>query len=324
MKRAELYADPAVAAAPPPYAVFTTAHDRVERGAELVDVATLRALRAELDERRAEFRRDLARLVMRLQRRLLARQMRDWSFDLEEGLIDAARLDRVVVNPGFANAYKQERESAFRDSAVSILIDNSGSMRGKPIEIACLASELIAAALERCHIACEILGFTTRGWKGGESFRDWVRAGRPANPGRLNDLLHIIYKSAEEPVHRARVNLCTMLEPSLLKENVDGEAILWAARRLAARPEQRKVLIVISDGAPVDQATLGNNADKEILDRHLRQVIGEVENPSSGIELAAIGVKHDVGRYYRNSVQIDQVENLGASLVSVIDRLLAD
>jgi cobaltochelatase CobT len=303
--------------------VFATAHDRIARPADLVDLATLRAARASLDQRRADFRRDLARLVMRLQRRLLARQIRDWSFDLEEGLIDAARLDRVIVNPGFANAYKEERESEFRDSAVFILIDNSGSMRGKPIEIACLVSDLISAALERCSIACEILGFTTRGWKGGQSMRDWVRAGRPPNPGRLNDLLHIIYKSAEEPVRRSRVNLCAMLDTSLLKENVDGEALVWASRRLLSRREQRKVLIVISDGAPVDQATLENNADKEILDRHLRQVIAEIEN-TSGIELAAIGVKHDVRRYYGNSIQIENIESLGTSLIAMIDKLLSD
>lgn len=320
---AALAAEDAGAPTPPAYRIFTTAHDRIARAADLADIVTVRAARLKLDQQRADFRRDLARLVMRLQRRLLARQIRDWEFDLEEGLIDAARLDRVIVNPGFASAYKLERESQFRDSAVFILIDNSGSMRGKPIEIACVVSDLISTALERCNIACEILGFATSAWKGGESFRDWVRCGRPPNPGRLNDLLHIIYKSAEEPVRRSRVNLCAMLEPSLLKENIDGEAILWAASRLLARPEQRRVLIVISDGAPVDQATLENNSDREILDRHLRQTITEIEN-SSGVELAAIGVKHDVQRYYRNSVRIDNVESLGASLVSVIDKLLSD
>lgn len=308
---------------PPPYSVFTVIHDRIVSASDLVDVATLRAARAALDQRRADFRRDLVRLVMRLQRRLLARQIRDWSFDLEEGLIDASRLDRVIVNPGFASAYKQEKESEFRDSAVCLLIDNSGSMRGKPIEIACLVSDLISAALERCKIACEILGFTTSGWKGGDSFKDWVLAGRPANPGRLNDILHIVYKSAGEPVRRSRINLCAMLQPDLLKENVDGEAILWATRRLLARPEQRRLLIVISDGAPVDQATLESNADREILDRHLRNVIAEIEN-SGCIELAAIGVKHDVSSYYRNSVQIDDIENLGISLVAVIDKLLSN
>jgi cobaltochelatase CobT len=211
-----------------------------------------RAARAALERRRAEFRRDFSRLVARLQRKLLARQQRDWSFDLDEGLVDASRLDRVVVNPGFASAYKQERESEFRDTVVSILIDNSGSMRGKPIEIACLVADMIGAALERCGVSCEILGFTTRGWKGGESARDWARAGRPPNPGRLNDTLHIIYKSADEPMRRARLALCAMLDSGLLKENIDGEALLWASRRLLARRELRKILIVISDGAPVD------------------------------------------------------------------------
>jgi len=308
--------------APAPYIAFTAVHDRVLRATELVDPATMQEARAGLERRRADFRRDFARLVNRLQRRLLARQTRDWSFDRDEGLIDASRLDRVVVNPGFASAYKQERESAFRNSVVSILIDNSGSMRGKPIEIACLASDMISVALERCDIACEILGFTTRAWKGGDSLRDWVRAGRPPNPGRLNDLLHIIYKSAAEPVRSSRAKICAMLETSLLKENVDGEALLWASRRLLARPESRKALIVISDGAPVDQATLDNNADKTILDRHLRQTIAGIEN-AGGIELSAIGVKHPVGQYYRNCVQIDRVENLGGALVGMVDKLLS-
>jgi cobaltochelatase CobT len=310
------------AASPAPYAVFTTSHDRVARPTDLVDPAALRKSRLDLDRRRADFRRDFAHLVTRLQRRLLARQMRNWSFDLDEGLIDASRLDRVIVNPGFASAYKQEQESEFRDSVVSILIDNSGSMRGKPIEIACLASDMISAALERCAVACEILGFTTSGWKGGNSARDWARAGRPKDPGRLNDLLHIVYKSADEPVRRSRAHVCAMLETALLKENIDGEALLWAWRRLLTRPESRKVLIVISDGAPVDQATLEHNADKAILDRHLRGVIAAIE-ASRSIELTAIGVKHDVGRYYRNSVQIDKVENLGASLVAMVDTLLS-
>ena len=232
------------------------------RSLDLVDIATLRKERATLEKKRADFRRDFSRLVSKLQRKLLARQTRDWSFDLDEGLVDASRLDRVVVNPGFASAYKQEQELEFRDTVVSILIDNSGSMRGKPIEIACLASDMIAAALERCGVASEILGFTTRGWKGGESAKDWARAGRPENPGRLNDTLHIIYKSADEPMRRAKLAVCGMLDRSLLKENIDGEALLWASRRLLARPEARKLLIVISDGAPVDQATLEENPDK--------------------------------------------------------------
>ncbi|MGD9915513.1 MAG: hypothetical protein AB7S80_15655 [Rhizobiaceae bacterium] len=303
---------------PLPYKPFTTAHDLVLHASELADSATLRKERATLEKRRAEFRRDFAKLVTRLQRKLLARQTRSWSFDLDEGLVDASRLDRVVVNPGFASAYKQEQESEFRDTVVSILIDNSGSMRGKPIEIACVVSDLISSALERASVRCEVLGFTTRGWKGGEAAKDWARAGRPANPGRLNDTLHIIYKSADEPVRNARLSLCAMLDSGLLKENIDGEALLWASRRLYQRSEARKVLIVVSDGAPVDQATIENNDDKAILDRHLREVVGQIE-ASGGIELAAIGVKHDVSTYFRNSVQIDKVENLGESLLRMID-----
>jgi cobaltochelatase CobT len=194
-------------------------------------------------------------------------------------------------------------------------------MRGKPIEIACIVSDLISAALERAGVKCEVLGFTTRGWKGGQSAKDWARAGRPENPGRLNDTLHIIYKSADEPVRNARLSLCAMLDSGLLKENIDGEALLWASRRLLARGEIRKVLIVISDGAPVDQATIEENADKAILDRHLRETITQIEG-SGVIELAAIGVKHDVKRYFRNSMQIDKVENLGESLLNMIDLLL--
>jgi cobaltochelatase CobT len=306
----------------PVYAPFTTAHDLVVRSTELVDPAVLRKERAALEQRRAEFRRDFSRIVARLQRKLFARQMRNWSFDRDEGLVDASRLDRVVVNPGFASAYKQEEESEFRNSVVSILIDNSGSMRGKPIEIACLVSDMISAALERCGVACEILGFTTRGWKGGQSALDWARAGSPENPGRLNDTLHIVYKAADEPVRRSRLAICAMLDASLLKENIDGEALLWASRRLILRPESRKVLIVISDGAPVDQATLEENADKEILDRHLREVIAEIET-SGSIELAAIGVKHEAAKYYRNNAQIEKIDKLGEQLVRMVDVLLS-
>jgi cobaltochelatase CobT len=306
----------------PVYAPFTTAHDLVVRSTELVDPAVVRKERAALEQRRAEFRRDFSRIVARLQRKLFARQMRNWSFDRDEGLVDASRLDRVVVNPGFASAYKQEEESEFRNSVVSILIDNSGSMRGKPIEIACLVSDMISAALERCGVACEILGFTTRGWKGGQSALDWARAGSPENPGRLNDTLHIVYKAADEPVRRSRLAICAMMEASLLKENIDGEALLWASRRLILRPESRKVLIVISDGAPVDQATLEENADKEILDRHLREVIAEIET-SGSIELAAIGVKHEAAKYYRNNAQIEKIDKLGEQLVRMVDVLLS-
>jgi cobaltochelatase CobT len=306
---------------PPAYGVHTTAHDRVVGAETLGDPRSLREARTRLDARRAEYRRDLSRLVTQLQRRLMALQTRSWIFDLEEGLIDASRLDRVVVNPGFSDAYKQEEESQFRDTAVTLLLDNSGSMRGKPIEIACVVSDMIAAALEQCGVTTEILGFTTSGWKGGKAAADWARAGKPANPGRLNDLLHIVYKSADESLRRVRNNLCVMLSNDLLKENIDGEALLWASRRLAVRSEVRKVLIVISDGAPVDQATLENNDDKQILDRHLRQTIAAIQKGGQ-IELAAIGIKHEVGQYYDTAIQVDRVEELGKSLIRLIDALV--
>jgi cobaltochelatase CobT len=306
---------------PASYKIFTTVHDTTVGIADILDAGRLLELRQTLELRRAGLRRSLARLAARFQRRLLARLNRDWSFDLEEGVLDASRLDRVVVNPGFAHAYKQERESEFPDTVVSILIDNSGSMRGKPIEISCLAAELIATALERCGFASEILGFTTREWKGGRSAKDWVRAGKPAEPGRLNDLLQIVYKSANEPMRRARPHLAGMIDSDLLKENIDGEALLWASRRLLNRSEKRKILIVVSDGAPVDQCTLEFNGDRQILDRHLRQTVEEIER-GGAVELAAIGVKHDVKRYYRRSLEIGDFEGLGAGLIGMVDKLL--
>ena len=308
-------------AARPAYRAFTTRHDQISRAADLVPQQTMRLAQEKLEERRNASKRTMARLVTQLQRRLMARQTRSWTFDLEEGLVDASRLDRVVVNPGFADAYKQEEESRFRDTCVTLLIDNSGSMRGKTIELSCIAADLICAALESCSVATEVLGFTTLGWKGGQSAQDWIRAGRPPDPGRLNDLLHIIYKSADEPYRRARLNLSAMMSAELLKENVDGEALLWAARRLMARSEQRRILIVISDGAPVDQATLEATADKEILDRHLREVIAEIERGGQ-IELAAIGVRHDVEQYYRFARRIDAIDELGGALIGVLDALL--
>jgi cobaltochelatase CobT len=305
-----------------PYRAFTTRHDQVARAEDLVPQQAMRQAQEALDKRRSANRRSMARLVTQLQRRLMAKQTRSWTFDLEEGLVDASRLDRVVVNPGFADAYKQEEESQFRDTCVTLLIDNSGSMRGKTIELACIAADLICAALENCSVTTEVLGFTTMGWKGGQSAQEWMRAGRPEHPGRLNDLLHIVYKSAEEPYRRARLNLCAMMSADLLKENIDGEALAWAARRLLGRPEQRRILLVISDGAPVDQATIEANEDKEILDRHLREVIGEIEKGGQ-IELTAIGVRHDVDRYYRSARRIDAIEELGPALIGALDALMA-
>jgi cobaltochelatase CobT len=306
---------------PPVYAPYTDKHDRVARAEDLVPQQVMRQAQETLEQKRSANKRTMARLVTQLQRRLMAKQTRSWAFDLEDGLIDASRLDRVIVNPGFADAYKQEEESQFRDTCVTLLIDNSGSMRGKTIELACMASDLICAALENCSVATEVLGFTTLGWKGGASAQDWMRAGRPQNPGRLNDLLHVIYKSADEPYRRAKLNLCAMMSNDLLKENVDGEALLWAARRLSARQEQRRILIVISDGAPVDQATLEANGDKAILDRHLKTVVSEIER-SGQIELAALGIRHDVDRYYRHANRIDVIDELGPAVIEMLDQML--
>lgn len=304
-----------------PYQAYTTRHDQVARAADLVPQQVVREAQKRLDEKRGTSKRALARLVTQLQRRLMARQTRSWTFDLEEGLVDASRLDRVVVNPGFADAYKQEEESTFRDTCVTLLIDNSGSMRGKTIELACIAADLICAALDSCGVATEVLGFTTLGWKGAQSGQDWMRAGRPADPGRLNDLLHIIYKGADEPYRRARTNLCAMMSADLLKENIDGEALLWASRRLMMRSEQRRILLVISDGAPVDQATIEANTDKDLLDRHLRDVIGDIERAGI-IEMAAIGVRHDVKHYYRSARRVDAVDDLGPALIGALDAML--
>lgn len=303
------------------YHAYTTRHDRTVRAGDLVPPQVMRQVQDALDKRRGSNKRALARLVAQLQRRLMATQTRSWTFDLEEGLVDASRLDRVIVNPGFADAYKQEEASPFRDTCVTLLIDNSGSMRGKTIELACIAADLICAALDNCSVATEVLGFTTMGWKGGQSAQDWIGAGRPADPGRLNDLLHIVYKSADEPYRRAKLNLCAMLSPDLLKENIDGEAVAWAVRRLTLRSEQRRILLVISDGAPVDQATLDANEDKEILDRHLREVIADAERAGQ-VELAAIGVRHDVDRYYRAARRVDTIDDLGPALVEALDALL--
>ena len=255
----------------------------------------------------------VTRLANRLQRRLMAQQARSWDFDQEEGLLDAARLARVVVNPSHALSFKIERDTEFRDTVVSLLIDNSGSMRGRPIAIAAICADILARTLERCGVATEILGFTTRGWKGGQSRESWLAAGRPANPGRLNDLRHIVYKRADEPYRHARRNLGLMMREGLLKENIDGEALLWAHNRLIARPEERRILMVISDGAPVDDSTASANGGS-YLERHLRQVIEWIERRSS-VELIAIGIGHDVTRYYERAVTIMDADQLAGAMV---------
>ncbi len=301
------------------YRVFTTAFDEVVPAEQLCGPAELLRLRAELDSHLQRYRHMIARLANRLQRKLLAQQRRAWEFDLEEGLLDTARLARVVVNPLTPLSFKQEKETAFRDTVVSLLIDNSGSMRGRPIAIAAISAEILARTLERCGVKVEILGFTTRAWKGGQSREAWLKAGRPAHPGRLNDLRHIIYKAADVPFRRARRALGLMLREGLLKENIDGEAILWAHERLLKRPEQRRILIVISDGAPVDDSTLSANPGN-YLDRHLREVIAWIEERSD-VELLAIGIGHDVTRYYRRAVTLQDPEQLGGALLEELSLL---
>jgi cobaltochelatase CobT len=261
----------------------------------------------------------VTRLANRLQRRLMAQQARSWDFDQEEGLLDAARLARVVVSPGHSLSYKIERDTEFRDTVVSLLIDNSGSMRGRPIAIAAICGDILARTLERCGVSTEILGFTTRGWKGGQSREAWLTDGRPPNPGRLNDLRHIVYKRADEPYRRSRRNLGLMMREGLLKENIDGEALLWAHNRLVARPEERRILMVISDGAPVDDSTASANGGS-YLERHLRQVIDWIEKRST-VELIAIGIGHDVTRYYNRAVTIMDADQLAGAMVEQLAQL---
>ncbi len=295
------------------YKAWTTAHDEEIAATELCDEDELTRLRAYLDLQLTHLQGAVTKLANRLQRRLMAQQNRSWDFDQEEGLLDAARLARIVVSPGTSLSYKVEKETDFRDTVVTILIDNSGSMRGRPISIAAISADIMARTLERCGVKTEILGFTTRAWKGGQSRENWLAAGRPGTPGRLNDLRHIIYKKADEPWRRARKSLGLMMREGLLKENIDGEALQWAHNRLIGRPEERKILMVISDGAPVDDSTLSVN-NGAYLERHLRQMIGWIESKSP-VELCAIGIGHDVTRYYSKAVTIMDAEQLGGTMV---------
>ena len=301
------------------YKPWTTQFDEVIAASELCDADELARLRGYLDQQLVHLQSAVSKLANRLQRRLMAQQNRSWDFDQEEGLLDAARLARVVVSPGQSLSYKIERETDFRDTVVTLLIDNSGSMRGRPISIAAISADILARTLERCGVKTEILGFTTRAWKGGQSRETWLAAGRPPQPGRLNDIRHIVYKKADEPWRRARNALGLMMREGLLKENIDGEALLWAHARLLARPEERRILMVISDGAPVDDSTLSVNSGS-YLERHLRQVIGWIETKSP-VELAAIGIGHDVTRYYSRAVTIMDAEQLGGTLIEQLAAL---
>ncbi len=301
------------------YKVFTKSHDEIANAADLCDAEELTRLRAYLDHQLQGLQGAVSKLANKLQRRLMAQQNRSWSFDLEEGVLDTARLTRVITDPTSPLSFKQEDDSNFRDTVVTLLLDNSGSMRGRPIMVAALCADILARTLERCGVKVEILGFTTKAWKGGFSREDWVKADKPAGPGRLNDLRHIIYKPADAPWRRARKNLGLMMREGLLKENIDGEALLWAHDRLMARAEQRKILMVISDGAPVDDSTLSVNVGN-YLERHLRQVIDFVETRSP-VELIAIGIGHDVTRYYKRAVTIVDAEQLGGAMTEQLASL---
>jgi cobaltochelatase CobT len=304
---------------PEQYGAYTTEFDEIVDAEELCEADELQRLRQSLDQQLVHLQGVIGRLANRLQRRLLARQTRAWEFDLEEGLLDSARLARVVTNPYHSLSFKREKQTNFKDTVVSLLIDNSGSMRGRPIVVAAMSADILARTLERCGVKVEILGFTTRAWKGGQSRERWLADGKRPNAGRLNDLRHIVYKSANVPWRRARRNLGIMLREGLLKENIDGEALLWAHQRLLARPEQRRILMVISDGAPVDDSTLSVNPSN-YLERHLRQVIDSIENQSP-VELLAIGIGHDVTRYYRRAVTLVDAEQLGGAVMEKLAEL---
>jgi cobaltochelatase CobT len=301
------------------YRPYTTQFDEVIAATELCDTEELDRLRSYLDQQLVHLQGAVTKLANRLQRRLMAQQSRSWDFDQEEGLLDAARLARVVVNPMQSLSYKVERDTEFKDTVVTLLIDNSGSMRGRPISIAAISADILARTLERVGVKTEILGFTTRAWKGGQAREKWLAEGRPPQPGRLNDIRHIVYKQADEPWRRAKKSLGLMMREGLLKENIDGEALLWAHGRMIARAEDRKILMVISDGAPVDDSTLSVNSGS-YLERHLRQVIGWIESRSP-VELVAIGIGHDVTRYYSRAVTIMDAEQLAGTMVEQLAAL---
>jgi len=304
------------------YKVFTTEFDEEIAAADLCEPEELARLRGFLDQQLSAMQGVVSRLANKLQRLLMAQQNRHWEYDLEEGALDASRLTRIVIDPMYPLSFKREKDTTFRDTVVTLLLDNSGSMRGRPIMVAAMCADILGRTLERVGVKTEILGFTTRAWKGGQAREKWLSAGKPPQPGRLNDLRHIVYKAADEPWRRARRNLGLMMREGLLKENIDGEALTWAHNRIIARPEQRKILMVISDGAPVDDSTLSVNAGN-YLEHHLRRVIEEIETRSP-VELTAIGIGHDVTRYYRKAVTIVDAEQLGGAMTEQLTELFAE
>jgi len=301
------------------YKIFTTAHDEIVYAEDICEAEELSRLRSYLDMQLQALQGAVGRLANKLQRRLMAKQNRNWTFDLEEGVLDVARLPRIIIDPMAPLSFKMEDDTQFRDTVVTLLLDNSGSMRGRPIMVAALCADILTRTLERCGVKVEVLGFTTRTWKGGQSREDWLKAGKPANPGRLNDIRHIIYKAADAPWRRSKKNLGLMMREGLLKENIDGEALLWAHERLLARTEQRRILMVISDGAPVDDSTLSANTGN-YLEKHLRDAIELIESRSP-IELIAIGIGHDVTRYYKRAVTIVDAEQLGGVMTEKLAEL---
>ncbi len=306
----------------PDYKAFTKNYDEVIAAQDLCDAEELERLRSYLDKQLNNLSPIVARLANRLQRRLMAQQSRSWEFDLDEGSLDPTRLPRIIIDPRQPLSFKREKDTEFRDTVVTLLLDNSGSMRGRPITVAATCADILARTLERCGVKVEILGFTTRAWKGGQSREAWLRENKPASPGRLNDLRHIIYKSADAPWRRSRKHLGLMMREGLLKENIDGEALDWAHKRLLGRPEQRRILMMISDGAPVDDSTLSVNPGN-YLDKHLRRVIEEIETRSP-VELIAIGIGHDVTRYYRRAVTIVDAEELGGAMTEKLAELFEE
>jgi len=301
------------------YSIFTNQFDEIAKAEKLESEEEMTKLRKNLDQQLVSFQDLITKLANKLQRQLLAKQNRSWEFDLEEGLLDSSKLTRVVMDPYHSLSFKKEKNLNFKDTIVTLLIDNSGSMRGRPITIAALCADILSRTLERCSVKVEILGFTTKNWKGGQSRELWNNNNKPKNPGRLNDLRHIIYKNADTQWRQSKKNLSLMLKEGLLKENIDGEAILWAFKRIKKRKEERKILMVISDGAPVDDSTLSVNSG-DFLEKHLKKVVKFIENKSD-IEILAIGIGHDVSRYYNRAIKITDVQELGDVMISQLSTL---
>ncbi len=303
------------------YKIFTNQYDEVKNAEELENDEEIIRLRKNLDQQLTNLQSLVAKLANKLQRQLLAKQNRSWEFDLEEGMLDASKLSRVVIDPFHSLSYKMEKKTEFKDTIVTLLIDNSGSMRGRPISVAAICADILSRTLERCSVKVEILGFTTKNWKGGKSREKWNLENKPLNPGRLNDLRHIVYKSADKPWRQSKKNLGLMLKEGLLKENIDGEALLWAYKRIASRKEERKILMVISDGAPVDDSTLSVNSG-DYLEKHLKQIVKWIEE-NSNIEILAVGIGHDVTRYYKKAIKIADVQELGDVMVNQLTKLFS-